>query len=130
MKIYDRFVFIYFYIGNASFVFSFLVFKWAKVVLSIEQSVPHKYRLKYQKRYSHLLYGGTSEFIVKWKQSVFYILNKFLKTRFKLFFLNFKSAEREELVEDKMVFHSTISQIPPMPISYTSHMIINVEELK
>ena len=48
----------------------FLLFQWAKVLLALEQSVNPYERLKYQKRYTHLLNNGERALAVRWKQSV------------------------------------------------------------
>jgi hypothetical protein len=50
--------------------FLFIFFQWAKVLLALEQSVNPKERLKYQKRYTHLLNNGERALVVRWKQSV------------------------------------------------------------
>lgn len=45
-------------------------FKWAKQVLTIEQNVQIKERLKQQKKYASTLRNGEKAFIVRWKQTV------------------------------------------------------------
>ena len=65
-------------IFNLNLLFSKIyLFKWAKVLLALEQSVNPKDRLKYQKRYTHLLNTGERALVVRWKQSVGIILLRY-----------------------------------------------------
>ncbi|CAF0929792.1 unnamed protein product [Brachionus calyciflorus] len=43
--------------------------EWAKQVLTIEQNVSLKQRLKQQKKYANTLNNGEKAFIVRWKQT-------------------------------------------------------------
>ena len=47
-----------------------MMFKWAKMVLNIEQSVGINERIKQKKKYSHSLLNGEKAFVVRWKQTV------------------------------------------------------------
>ena len=44
--------------------------QWAKMILSIEQNVNIKQRIKEQKKYSYLMASGQRDLIVKWKMNV------------------------------------------------------------
>ena len=50
--------------------------KWARMVISIEQIVDTKEKLKQQRRYSHFLSNGEKALIVRWRQTVicFFVL--------------------------------------------------------
>ena len=44
--------------------------KWAKQVLTLEQNLTRKERLKQQKKYATVRKDGQKVFLVKWKQTV------------------------------------------------------------
>jgi hypothetical protein len=69
---------------------SFVCFKWAKLMLSIEQSISVKERLKNKEKYSHVVNANERSFIVQWKQS---------------------DAEREYLKSRKDIFREQIKNI-------------------
>ena len=50
--------------------------KWSKQVLTIEQNVRTRERLKQQKKYASTLSNGEKALVVRWKQTV--LKNRFL----------------------------------------------------
>lgn len=46
--------------------------QWAKMILSIEQTVNIKRRINEQKKYTYLMANGQRDLIVKWKMNVSY----------------------------------------------------------
>lgn len=53
--------------------FIFLCKQWARIVLSIEQNLSKKQRIKEKQKYTHLMRNDEKAFIVRWKQTVIYI---------------------------------------------------------
>ena len=90
----------YFILSQFCFVF---LFQWAKQVLTIEQNVRVKERLKQQKKYANILNNGEKVFIVRWKQN---------------------EKEREEFKSNKHQFEKLIKE------SDEINMIKNVEQKK
>lgn len=76
---------------------SFLLIKWAQLMLSIEQSISIKERLKNKEKYSHVVNINERAFIVQWKQS---------------------DAEREYLKSRKDIFREQIKNIQPNQDQY------------
>ena len=68
--------------------------KWAKQVLTIEQNVTIKERLKQQKKYANTLSSGEKAFIVRWKLTVNF--NQWLLFRFFEYFLLREKREKKQ----------------------------------
>lgn len=101
MNGFDRFLKFNFFKAN-------FLFQWAKQVLTIEQNVSAKERLKQQKKYANTLSTGEKAFIVRWKMTV-----NFRKDKANLnnFFLFIQNAEREEMKNYKSFFQLKITDI-------------------